>query len=370
MSLDMTHGQSTTQPTAATDSMLLSRGPIWANRFALAPLTNTQSHPDGTLSDDEYRWLVARAAGGFGLTLTCATYVDPGGKAWQGQLGISDDRHLPGLARLADGIRAAGSVSSVQLHHGGRRADPALTGVPNVAPWTDASRNTRALTTGEIQLAVEQFVAAAVRAEMAGFDGVEVHGAHGYLVCQFLDGRHNQRTDGYGGALEDRSRMLFDILRGIRARTGASFQVGLRLTPEGNGITLPESITVASQVLTSGLVDYLDMSLWDAFKTPNEPGVQGLLINQFTTLERGATRLGVAGKILTAADVRWCLEHGADFVTVGTGAILQHDFPRLVAADAGFVSTPHPVSRDHLRAQSVGDAFIAYLANGWDDFVA
>jgi 2,4-dienoyl-CoA reductase-like NADH-dependent reductase (Old Yellow Enzyme family) len=226
------------------------------------------------------------------------------------------------------------------------------------------------LTTGEVQQVVEQFVAAAERAETAGFDGVEVHAAHGYLVCQFLDGRHNQRTDGYGGELADRSRMLFEILQGIRARTGPSFQVGLRLTPEGNGITLPESVTVASQVLSSGLVDYLDMSLWDVFKTPNEPGAQGLLIDHFTGLERGTTRLGVAGKILTAADVRWCLEHGADFVTVGTGAILHHDFPKLVAADVGFMSTPLPVSRDHLRAQMVGDTFVAYLASGWDDFVA
>ena len=96
------------------DRLDLAHGPAWANRLALAPLTNTQSHADGTLSQDEYRWLVARAEGGFGLTMTCATYVAPAGQAWAGQLGISDERHLEGLTRLADGIRAAGSVSSVQ----------------------------------------------------------------------------------------------------------------------------------------------------------------------------------------------------------------------------------------------------------------
>ena len=148
--------------TTLHDRLELGHGPAWANRFALAPLTNTQSHADGTLSDDEYRWLVARAEGGFGLTMTCATYVAPAGQAWAGQLGISDERHLPGLTRLADGIRATGSVSSVQLHHAGRRANPEVHGGPNVAPWDDAEKNTRALTTAEVVLRPRLSVATAV----------------------------------------------------------------------------------------------------------------------------------------------------------------------------------------------------------------
>lgn len=312
--------------TSLHDRLELPYGPTWANRFALAPLTNTQSNADGTLSEDEYRWLVARAEGGFGLTMTCATYVARAGQAWGGQLGISDDRHLPGLTRLADGIRTAGSVSSVQLHHGGRRGNPDVTGVPNVAPWADADKNTRALSTGEVQQSVEDFVVAAERAERAGFDGVEVHGAHGYLICQFLDGRHNHREDGYGGSLEDRSRMLFEVLRGIRERTRTDFQVGIRLTPQGNGIVLDEGVTVAGWVLDSGLVDYVDMSLWDAFMTVGEG--EDLLIDAFTGLDRGTTRLGVAGKIRSAAQASWCLERGADFVDLGRAAIVHHDFPR------------------------------------------
>lgn len=349
------------------DGIDLAHGPPWTNRFALAPLTNTQSNADGTLSDDEYRWLVARAEGGFGLTMTCATYVAPAGQAWAGQLGISDDRHLPGLTRLAEGIRAAGSVSSVQLHHAGRRANPDVHGGPNLAPWDDPEKNTRALTTGEVEQAVEDFVGAAQRAERAGFDGVEVHGAHGYLICQFLDGRHNHRTDGYGGSLEDRSRMLFEVLRGIRERTGAGFQVGIRLTPQGNGIVLDEGVTVAQWVLESGLVDYVDMSLWDAFARVDEGG--SLLIDQFTRLHRGSTRLGVAGKIRTVEQARWCMERGADFVDLGRAAIVHHDFPRRAADDSGFVMAGLPVTREHLRGERVGDDFIDYLDAGWPDFV-
>ncbi|MBA4086031.1 MAG: NADH:flavin oxidoreductase [Kytococcus sp.] len=354
--------------TSLHDRLELAHGPAWANRFALAPLTNTQSHADGTLSEDEYRWLVARAAGGFGLTMTCATYVARAGQAWAGQLGISDDRHLAGLTRLADGIRAAGSVSSVQLHHAGRRSDPAVTGVPNVAPWDDPDKDTRALSTGEVQQAVEDFVVAAERAERAGFDGVEVHGAHGYLICQFLDGRHNQRTDGYGGSLEDRSRMLFEVLRGIRERTRADFQVGLRLTPQGNGIVLDEGVAVAQRVLDSGLVDYLDMSLWDAFMTVDEEG--SLLIDAFVGLGRGGTRLGVAGRIRSAQQARWCMSKGADFVDLGRAAIVHHDFPTRAGADSTFAMAPLPVTREHLHAERVSETFVEYLDAGWPDFVA
>lgn len=349
------------------DGLDLVHGPSWANRFALAPLTNTQSNADGTLSDDEYRWLVARAEGGFGLTMTCATYVAPAGQAWAGQLGISDERHLPGLTRLADGIRATGSVSSVQLHHAGRRANPEVHGGPNVAPWDDAEKNTRALTTAEVGQVVEDFVVAAGRAERAGFDGVEVHGAHGYLLTQFLDGRHNDRTDGYGGSLEDRSRVLLDVLRGVREGTREDFQVGVRLTPQGNGVVLDEGVTVARWVLDSGLVDYVDMSLWDAFATVGDGG--SLLIDQFTRLPRGAVRLGVAGKIRTAEQARWCVEHGADFVDLGRAAIVHHDFPRR-AVDADFAMAQLPVTREHLRTERVGEDFIDYLDAGWPDFVA
>jgi len=355
--------------TAADDPLDLLRGPSWSNRLAVAPLTNKQSHADGTLGDDERRWLVARARGGFGLVMSCATYVAREGQAWTGQLGISDDRHVPGLDRLADDVRAAGAVSSVQLHHGGLRADPAVSGVPPVAPWDDERRGVRALTTAEVHGAVDAFVSAAVRAERAGFDGVEVHGAHGYLVGQFLDGRHNQRDDGYGGSAGARTRFLLEILEGIRQSTGPDLQLGLRLSPERFGIDLDEATALVGTVMAGGHLDYLDLSLWDVRKEPHGLEGEGLLLDRFATLPRHGVRLGYAGKILSAADVDWCLAHAADFVTIGTGAIIHHDFARRVLADPEFVSIPQPVSRAHLEAEYTGPAFLEYLATNWDDFV-
>ena len=354
---------------SADETLDLLRGPSWANRLALAPLTNKQSNGDGTLSDDERRWLVARAEGSFGLVMTCATYVAPEGQAWAGQLGISDDRHLPGLTRLAAELRAAGTVSSVQLHHGGLRADSGVSGVEMVAPWADEAKGVRALTTAEVRAAVDAFVSAAARAEKAGFDGVEVHGAHGYLVAQFLDARSNHRDDGYGGSVEDRSRFLHEVLAGIRQSTGPDFQLGLRLSPERFGIDLDEATALAGRVMADGHLDYLDLSLWDVRKHPHGLGGDQLLLDHFATLPRHGVRLGYAGKVLSAADVKWCLEHAADFVSVGTGAIIHHDFAHQAVSDPAFVSHPQPVTRAHLEAESVGPAFVAYLATNWDDFV-
>jgi 2,4-dienoyl-CoA reductase-like NADH-dependent reductase (Old Yellow Enzyme family) len=356
--------------TSLADPLALAHGPEWANRFALAPLTNTQSNADGTLSDDEHHWLEARGRGGFGLVMTAAAYVAPAGQAWAGQLGIASDDHLPGLTRLAQSLRATGTRSSVQLHHGGRRADPALSGAPNQCPWDEPAKDAVAMTTEEVHAMVADFVAAAVRAERAGFDGVEVHGAHGYLVGQFLDARHNQRTDGYGGSLEHRVRVVLEILDGIRAATGPDFQLGLRLTPEGNGISLADGREIAREVLGSGLLDYLDMSLWDVFMRPRTAGHEGLLIDHFTDLPRHGALLGVAGRVLSARDAQWCLDRGADVVTVGTGAILHHDFAARALADPGFAARPRPVPREVLQDEHVGPAFVDYLAAGWDDLVA
>ena len=355
---------------ALGDALVLPHGPAWRNRVALAPLTNTQSHADGTLSRDEHEWLLARGRGGFGLTLSAASHVSRAGQAWAGQLGSSDDVHLPGLADLAADLRGTGTVSSVQLHHGGLRADPDVTGVPNVAPWADPAKRAEELTTEQVEEVVADFVAGARRAEKAGFDGVEVHGAHGYLLCQFLDARSNHRTDRYGGSLENRTRVFHEVLEGIRGATGPDFQLGIRLTPEGNGITLPEGREVARDLLSTGLLDYLDMSLWDVYARPRGEGHEGLLIEHFVDLPRHGAALGVAGKVRTAADARWALEQGADFVSVGIGAILHHDWAARAVADADFEPRPQPVTREELIAESVSPRFVDYLAAGWDGLVA
>lgn len=350
------------------EPLTLAHGPAMKNRFMLAPLTNQQSHADGRLSDDEIHWLSMRAAGGFALTMTAAAHVQPSGQGFPGQLGIFGDEHLEGLTRMADLIRARGSVSSVQLHHAGNRSPADLVGQP-VCPSDDPDTGARGLTLAEVEQLRDDFIAAARRAERAGFDGVEVHGAHGYVLAQFLSAEINRRDDLYGGSLENRARLIFEIIDGIRAQCGADFQIGLRLSPERFGLKLAEIRDVAAEVLRQAKIDYLDMSLWDVAKEPVEPEHQGRsLMSYFTDLPRGDVRLGAAGKIMDAASAMGVIEAGCDFAVIGRAAILRHDFPERIRRDAAYRSPLLPVTEQHLRDEGLGNSFVAYM-RGWPGFV-
>jgi len=349
--------------------LAFARGPGMKNRFMLAPLTNCQSHDDGCLSDDEFRWLTLRAEGGFGLTMTCASHVQARGQGFPGQLGVYSERHVEGLTRLAAAIQARDSVAMMQLHHAGMRAPAGLIGETPVCPSDNAETGARALALDEVKTLVDDFVTAAVRAERAGFDGVEIHGAHGYVISQFLSPEINQRTDQYGGTPGNRARLLFDIVAGVRASCRGDFLVGVRLSPERFGLRLAEISEVARQLLAGGAIDLLDLSLWDVFKEPEEADFKGRsLLSYFSGLERGRVRIGVAGKIMTADDARRVIAAGADIAIVGRAAILHHDFPQRVQADPGFKSVPLPVTAEHLRNEGLGPAFVRYMGN-WKGFV-
>ncbi|MBQ0798982.1 MAG: NADH:flavin oxidoreductase [Porticoccaceae bacterium] len=351
------------------DPLSFHHGPTLKNRFALAPLTNLQSHKDGRLSDDEHKWLTMRAEGGFALTMSCAAHVQAVGQGFPGQLGIFSDAHLEGLSRLAKDIKQHNSLAVMQLHHAGMRSPEELIGGQPVAPSDDEETGARALSTAEVEQLIEDFIAAAERAEKAGFDGVELHGAHGYMLCQFLSGESNRREDQYGGSLENRARPIFDIITGIRKRCRNDFNIGIRLSPERFGMQLMEVTEVAQGLMTEAQIDYIDLSLWDVFKEPNEEDYQGRsLLSYFTKLERGDVRIGVAGKIRAPQDALRCLDAGADFVLLGRAAILHHDFPKLSAANNNFVPVSNPVSEDYLRSEGLGEAFVEYMGT-WKGFV-
>ncbi len=337
------------------------------NRFMLAPITNSQSHPDGRLSDEEFHWLTMRAKGGFGLTMTCAAHVQAQGQGFPGQLGVFSDDHLEGLTRLARAIKEAGSISSVHLHHAGERSPKDLVPQP-VSPSDNPEAGSRALTTSEVEALIEDFVVAAVRSEKAGFDGVEIHGAHGYIITQFLASQTNRRDDRFGGSMENRAWVLLEVINGIRARCRPDFQLGLRLSPERFGLLLAEVRDLAQELMRQGKIDYLDMSMWDVFKEPVEEAFKGRsLLSYFLDLDRGGVRLGVAGKITTPAIAADMLEKGTDYVLIGRAAILHHDFPELSRVP-DFQPIALPASRAHLADEGLSPAFIGYMGN-WKGFV-
>jgi len=352
------------------DPLTFAHGPAMKNRFMLAPLTNSQSHPDGRLSDEEFRWLTMRAAGGFGLTMTCASHVQAVGQGFPGQLGVWSDAHIEGLSRLAAEIGRSGSLAAVQLHHAGMRSPMDLIGGRPVAPSDDEQTGARALSEAEVEHLTADFIAAAFRAEQAGFDGAEIHAAHGYIIAQFLSGEVNRRTDRFGGSPENRARILFDIVDGVRARCRPGFHLGVRLSPERFGLKLDEIVAVGQRLLREAKIDQLDISLWDYAKEPEEQAHKGrTLASFFTELDRGSVRLGGAGKILSGDAAAAALAAGFDFAIIGRGAILHHDFPERVRANPHFKPIETPVSVDYLAQEGLSPPFIDYMRH-WRNFVA
>lgn len=356
--------------TSIASPLSFSHGRPLSNRVTLAPLTNQQSHADGTLSDEEFTWLTMRAAGGFSLTMTCASHVQATGQGFPGQLGCFSDAHIPGLTRLASAIKEHGSLAVVQLHHAGRRSPKELIDTEPVGPCDDEGTGARALSTEEVETLTQDFIAAAVRCEKAGFDGVEIHGAHDYVICEFLNRTYNQRTDRYGGSVENRARLLFDVLRGIREATGPDFNVSVRLSPERFGLHTADIISTFKLIVESDLADFIDMSLWDCFKEASDEEFAGRqLIELFTEIPRGETRLCVAGHLYSAEDVQRCLDFGADFVAIGRAAVTNHDFARSACEDSSFAMRALPVSREVLSAEGLSPAFVEYMS-AWPGFVA
>ncbi|VWX50585.1 NADH:flavin oxidoreductase [Novosphingobium sp. 9U] len=368
--------------TSLFEPVTMIRGPQMKNRFVLAPMTNQQSHADGTVSEDESRWLAKRAEGQFGLVMTAAAHVQPSGQGFPGQIAAYDDCHVDGLRTLASTLRERGAVSSLQLYHGGLRSPPALVGKPLGPSSSEGgsvygtggapleSDGFRGLTLDEIAGLRAAFVQAALRAERAGFDGVEIHGAHGYLLCAFLSPELNQRDDEYGGSLANRSRLMFEVVDDIRRACGPQFQLGLRLSTERYGMRLGEVKDVAAEFLREAKIDYLDLSLWDVNKRPAEPGYgDDSLLSHFVSLSRGDVRLGAAGKIMGGAGAAALLDAGCDFAVIGKAGIVRHDFPMRVQRDPLYKAPALPVSVAELEREAVSTAFLEFMRGNLAGFL-
>lgn len=350
----------------------LRNGQTLPNRMVVAAMTNQQSNDDGTLHDDELQWLVARARGGFGCVTTCAAHVLADGQGWPGELAVFDDRHTEGLTRLSAALRTHGAHGWVQLFHGGVRAPEALIGT---RPWSatafspspDSLAPPRAATVDDIHRAIDAFAAAARRCEQAGFEGVELHGAHGYLICQFLGAASNARTDTWGGSFENRLRFPMAVYDAVRAATSPSFTVGIRISPEVRslGVHIPESLETARRFAERG-ADFVHISLWDAF-TPHHDYPERPLTSLFRDVVPSDCALISTGCVWTRDDARQLLREGADLVGLGRAAIGNADWPIQSKRD-DFEPAKPPYSVAHLRKAVLSERFIAYMRR-WKNFV-
>ncbi|CAG9248840.1 Effector protein [Paraburkholderia unamae] len=269
------------------------------NRLVMAPMGDNYSTPDGFCTERVQAYFEARARGGAGLLIMGACAVAyPAGASEPFQAGLSRDDFIPGLAALVERVHRHGSKIAAQLQHAGKTATRDLADgrelwVPSVPPpnmpnifgaLTDqeiasfvsgAGKNKprlRVMDRADIEQMIEFFASAAARAKAAGFDGVEVHGAHTYIVAGFLSPWYNRREDEYGGSLENRARLLIEIIHAIKARTGNDYPVWVRL--DGTELNTPGGITLADAVATA--------------KLAAAAGADAISVSAYSTLKRGS----------------------------------------------------------------------------------
>jgi len=233
------------------------------NRVVMAPMVVQLAAESGAVTERTVDYYARRAKGGAGLIIVEASYVAPEGKAFACQLGIDRDALVPGHFELAEAIHRNGAKVALQIHHGGARANPALTGGVLVAPSAIAedgiSALPRALSEQEIEELADRYARAALRAQRAGYDAVEIHGAHGYLIHGFLSPASNQRTDAYGGSAQNRLRFAGLVVQRVRAAVGARFPLLFRMSAEG-GYGIDEAVAIA-RALDSWRVDAIHVSV-------------------------------------------------------------------------------------------------------------
>lgn len=236
------------------------------NRLVMPPMATKMATEDGEVTDRHIKHYTLRARGGVGLIIIEHTYISEEGKLSQGQLGLYNDRLIPGLKRLVETIHAEETKVVIQLTHAGAKAPRNITGEQPVGPSNvmlpDGNETPRPLTGAEIHAMVVRFGEATCRAIEAGFDSIELHGAHGFLLCQFLSPYTNRREDAYGGDLAGRLRFPVEVIKEVKTRLGENVPLFYRFGADDmleGGLTRQEAKLAARHLEQAG-VDVMDIS--------------------------------------------------------------------------------------------------------------
>jgi len=323
------------------------------NRIVMSPMCQ-YSAIDGFTSDWHLVHLGARAAGGAGLIITEATAVLPEGRITPGDIGLWKDEHIPGLSRIGSFLHARGAVAGIQLAHAGRKASCAVpweggkqlekrqggwqTVAPSGIPFNTGERAPEPLNKEGLGRVVDAFKSAALRAFTAGFDVIEIHSAHGYLLQEFLSPLSNRRSDACGGPFENRIRLLLEVIRAVQSVWPAENPLFVRISStdwtEG-GWTIEESVKLASILIELG-VDLIDCSsggnVPDA-KIPFGPGYQ---VPFSEAIRQTGILTGAVGTITTATQAESILTEGkADLIFMGRELLRNPYFPLSAAREMG-----------------------------------
>ncbi len=318
----------------------LTAGPLsLENRIVMPAMGTLLANRDGTVSGRLIRHYARRAAGP-ALVIVEATGIHVEGAGLYNELKIFDDRFVEGLASLAAAVKSRGALAGIQLYHPGRQAASAeITGrqpvAPSAIPYHPKAGIPHALSIDEIAQLVEEFAEGARRAKEAGFDLVEFHGAHGYLIAQFLSPLANSREDRYGGETANRARFAVEIVRRTRERLGAGFPISIRISGDEyqpGGLTIAESARIA-RILEAAGVNLVDVSA--GTKATIEWMIQpmmkprGCLAALAETIRRSVTvPVMAAGRINDPTVAECILAKGqADLVGIGRGLLADPDLP-------------------------------------------
>ncbi|ULT54644.1 NADH-dependent flavin oxidoreductase [Neobacillus drentensis] len=312
------------------------------NRIVMAPMTNFSSNPDGTVTDAEVNYY-ARRSEGVGMVVTACTYVTANGKGFQGEFGGDSDELIPSLQQLATGIKEQGAKAVLQIFHGGRQCPPEL--VPNgeivsASPVPVEGKGKpvpKELTDQEIEAIIHDFGETTRRAIEAGYDGVEIHGANGYLIQQFFSPHTNRRDDRWGGSIEKRLTFplaVVDEVKKVAAEHAkGSFIIGYRFSPEEPetpGITMAETFVLIDALAEKNL-DYLHVSLQEFWSKPRR-GVEDTRSRIEIIQERVGDKVPVfgVGSLYTADDVLKAFQSGVPFIAMGRELIIDPDWVQKV----------------------------------------
>ena len=308
------------------------------NRLVMPPMATNYASKDGSVTDRQIDYYEERAKGGVGLIIVEFSVVDsPIGKGAMRQIVIDHDRFIPGLSKLAAAIKRHGAKVAIQLHHAGRQTFSQITGHQLVAPSPIpvlGGEQPRELTLEEIGALIRRFGEAAERAKKAGFDGVEIHGAHGYLISQFLSPLSNHRQDAYGGSVEKRARFLLEVIKAVRSKVGKGYPVWCRLSAveigADGGITVEETQTVAKLAEKAG-VDAIDVSAHPVGPTRRPPMAQPPC--SFVPFAAAVKKI-VSVPVMAVSRIPPELGEGvlrdgkADFIAIGRGLLVDPYLPQ------------------------------------------
>ena len=355
-------------------SFTLNNGVTVKNRLVVAPMTHFGSHTDGLISDQE-RTFLGNRAGDMGLFISAATLVQEGGKAFRGQPEATGENCLDSLKETAQIIQKQGAKAILQIHHGGSQAMVELNHCDKISASASEKDGAREASAAEVEELIASFAQAADLALRAGFDGVEIHGANGYLIQQFYSAQSNRRNDQWGGSLENRMRFslaVVDAVAAVREKHQRNdFIIGYRFSPEEageDGLTMAETGALIDALVQKPL-QYLHVSLWEFDKKIRRGGNTAQTRMQFIHDRiNGKLPLIGVGNLFTADDILAAFETGwAEFIALGKTVMINPHIATQIreGREAEIETQLDPARADHYGFPDILWEFSASGTQSW-----